>query len=477
MATISGCVRGLAALIAFAIAGCGAPAPSGMPGPPAPLASVVTMAITEDGLRHQLDDLGAVAGESVGFRALGSPGYDAAASLVAGKLASAGWTVSEDRFTAPGFTDDGGSSLVLAGRTFAAGEVRPLVYAPGGSVTGPVVAIDWDPGATGPGPLGCAAADYGSLPPGAIVLVRSSQCYRRVEVLAAQEAGAAAFVAVVMGVAPDSTLRPTLVSPDGLVIPAAAVSMNAARALADIAAAGGTARLETHAHTGPAETRTVIGELPGERSDTVVMLGAHLDSVVDGPGMNDDGSGVAALLEIARSLGGTRPHATIRLAFWAGEEEGLLGSAHYVEGLGGARLGEIVAYLNADMVGSPNGFVGVYDEQAAAPGSPAVRALLSAGLDRLGAMPVGLDIGGGSDHVPFRDAGVPTGGVVSGATERLTAGQAASFGGTAGVVADACYHQACDVIANVNLPLARLLVAGLADLAVRLATSPTLVSR
>ena len=369
-----------------ALVACGGPAPSVLP---APVASAVAGAITADGLRHQLEDLAATASASTAWRALGGPGYDAAANLVEGALRTSGWTVTEDGFTARAFTDEGGSSIVAGGRAFGSADVRPLIYAPAGSVEGPAVALDWDPSATGPGTKGCLATDYPSLPTHAIVLVRAGPCYRRAAVLAAQEAGAAGFIAVASGTAPGVVLRSTLISPDGLEIPAAAVSVETAGAIAAVAAAGGTVRLETRARTGPAVTRSILAELPGRTAGSVVMLGAHLDSVVDGPGMNDDGSGVAALLEIARALAGTRPGSTIRLAFWTGEEAGLTGSAHYVEGLGTQERAAIVAYLNVDMVGSPNGFVGVYDEPNGAPGSAAVRALLVAGLERLGATPVG----------------------------------------------------------------------------------------
>jgi Zn-dependent M28 family amino/carboxypeptidase len=463
----------LAVALLVALAACGGPAPSV---PRAPVAGAVAAAITEDGLRRRLEELAAVTGASTAWRALGGNGYDAAATLVSETLRRAGWTVAEDRFTANAFADDGGSSLIAAGRTFGSSDVRPLIYAPGGTAEGPAVALDWDPHATGPGTKGCAASDYGSLPAGAVVLVRSGPCYRRDEVLAAQAAGAAGFIAVAGGAAPGTILRSTLIAPAGLRIPAAAVSVETAGAVAAIAAAGGSVRLETHARTWPVETRSILAELPGRTADAVVMLGAHLDSVIDGPGTNDDGSGVAALLEIARALGGTRPEATIRLGFWTAEEEGLLGSAHYVEGLGPHERAAIVAYLNADMIGSPNGFAGVYEEPAGASGSAALRALAVSGLERLGATPVGIEVAG-SDHLPFQQAGIPTGGVFSGATERLDAAQAASFGGRPGDPADPCYHQACDGLENVNLPLARLLAAGLADLAVRIAENPVLVPR
>jgi len=113
----------------------------------------------------------------------------------------------------------------------------------------------------------------------------------------------------------------------------------------------------------------VVAELPGsdKAKGEMVMLGAHLDSVIDGPGINDDGSGVAALLEIARALGGTHPQATVRMAFWSGEELGLHGSFRYAAALSAEQARAILVYANVDMIASPNGFAGVYDE----PGAPA----------------------------------------------------------------------------------------------------------
>jgi Zn-dependent M28 family amino/carboxypeptidase len=469
----------LAVTAALCGAACGGPAPSPSAASvlPLPNAAKVTSAITEAGVRAQLDRLASASAGSDTFRAAGTPGYDAAVEIVRAQLSAAGWTVTEDRFTAPVFEDEGGSRLEVGRTTFDGAQVKPLIFGPSGEAEGPVVAIDWDPNATGPGTKGCVAADYGNLPPHAIVLVRSGPCYRRDEVLAAQTAGAAGFVAFIPGLPPGVVLRPTLIAPDGIAIPVASVSAQAAQMLADTAASGGTARLETHARTRLTETRSILAELPGETGDAVVMLGAHLDSVIDGPGINDDASGVAALLELASALAGTQARATIRLAFWTGEEEGLQGSAHYASALARPDAQAIVAYLNADMLGSANGFVGVYDEPTAPSGSAAVRALLMTGLQRLGAKPVGINLGGGSDHVPFQQVGIPTGGVFSGASEVLDQAQAATFGGKAGARADACYHRACDGTDNVNLPLARLLAAGLADLTVQLAITPTLIQR
>jgi acetylornithine deacetylase/succinyl-diaminopimelate desuccinylase-like protein len=438
-------------------------------------ATVPSRAITEAGLQARMDALADVS-MGTGFRAVGAPGFDAAADLVAADLRAAGWTVTEDRFTTASFADPGGSRLTVDGQSFGADDIRPLIFAPAGEVSGPVVAIDWDPKALEPTGLGCTPADYGTLPKGAIVLVRTAACLDREQVIAAQEAGAGAFVLGNPSAGSGDVLRSTLIFPDGLEIPAVAASRPVGEALAAVAAEGRTARLVTHAVTKPAATRSVIGELRGSQPDKVIMLGAHLDSVIDGPGVNDNGSGVAALLEIARALSGRHPRATVRLAFWSGEELGLHGSFRYVNGLSKQDRQAIVAYLNADMVASPNGFAGIYDESGAPAGSSSIRDLLTAAVTGTGATPVPVDVGGGSDHYAFGQAGIPTGGVFSGASEPVSATEAAASNATAGQPADPCYHRPCDDGSKVDLGLARSLVAALLAVTVQLSDDPTLLS-
>ena len=259
------------------------------------------------------------------------------------------------------------------------------------------------------------------------------------------------------GIPAGVSLRPTLVEPDGLTIPAAWAAPSVTDALTTAAEGGGTAHLVTTALVERAPTRSVIADLPGRRDGPVVMVGAHLDSVLDGPGINDDGSGVATLLEVARALGGRHPEATVRLAFWSGEEMGLHGSSRYAAALSREERESLLVYVNVDMVGSPNGFAGVYEEPDAPEGSSTSAELLRAAVQRAGATPVGVDLHGRSDHYGFADVGVPTAGLFSGALEPVTEDQAAASGATAGRPADPCYHQACDGVENVDLRLARVL--------------------
>jgi aminopeptidase S len=221
---------------------------------------------------------------------------------------------------------------------------------------------------------------------------------------------------------------------------------------------------------GVASTSLIV-ERVGEASRQVVMLGAHLDSVVAGPGINDNGSGVAALLVIAEGLAELpAPQRTIRIAFWGAEEGGPHGSAAYVATLEDVERTDLVAYLNFDMIGSPNAIRFVYDEAAAAaPGSDDLTALFGVYFDEMGLAWAPVDLEGDSDHGPFVDAGIPTGGLFSGGIEPVTDAQAATFGAIAGHPADPCSHRACDIIDNVDLATLEEMARAIAHVLVQLA--------
>ena len=179
-----------------------------------------------------------------------------------------------------------------------------------------------------------------------------------------------------------------------------------------------------------------------------------------GPGINDNGSGTSTILEIAeqlKALGYTKKlQRQVRFAFWGAEEPGLLGSQYYVDHLTEAQKAKIYANLNFDMVGSPNYVRFVYDgdgsasEPAGPPGSDAIEDIFTSYFDsqNLASEPTAFD--GRSDYGPFIAEGIPAGGLFSGAEGIKTAEEAAIYGGTAGEPYDACYHQACDTINNLN---------------------------
>ncbi|MGW1779027.1 M28 family metallopeptidase [Streptomyces sp. NPDC002143] len=191
----------------------------------------------------------------------------------------------------------------------------------------------------------------------------------------------------------------------------------------------------------------LIADWPGGDANQVVMAGSHLDSVTSGAGINDNGSGSAAVLETALAVArsGYAPTKHLRFAWWGAEELGLVGSRYYVNNLSSANRARISGYLNLDMVGSPNPGYFVYDD------APAIEQTFKDYFAGLG-IPTEIETEGDgrSDHAPFKNVGVPVGGLFSGADYIKTAAQAAKWGGTAGLAFDRCYHSSCDTTANIN---------------------------
>jgi aminopeptidase S len=184
------------------------------------------------------------------------------------------------------------------------------------------------------------------------------------------------------------------------------------------------------------------------------MAGGHLDSVSVGPGINDNGSGSAALLEVALTIAhdGTNTGKHLRFGWWGAEELGLVGSTHYVSRLSDAEQSKIDAYLNFDMVGSPNAGYFVYSGSGQPSGSPELENLLKDGFQAEGVETEPIDIGGRSDHAAFARAGVPIGGTFSGAEGTKSSSQANKWSGTAGQAFDRCYHRSCDTTNNITRP-------------------------
>jgi aminopeptidase S len=191
----------------------------------------------------------------------------------------------------------------------------------------------------------------------------------------------------------------------------------------------------------------LIADWPGGDTSQVVMAGSHLDSVSSGPGINDNGSGSAAVLETALAVSRAqyKPTKHLRFAWWGAEELGLVGSRTYVNRLATGDRSRISAYLNFDMIGSPNPGYFVYDDD------PAIEKTFKAYFSGLG-VPTEIETEGDgrSDHAPFKSAGVSVGGLFTGASRAKTAAQAAKWGGTAGQAFDRCYHSSCDTTANIN---------------------------
>ncbi|CAM04447.1 M28 family metallopeptidase [Saccharopolyspora erythraea] len=208
------------------------------------------------------------------------------------------------------------------------------------------------------------------------------------------------------------------------------------------------------------KTYNLLAETPGGDANNVVMVGAHLDSVSEGPGINDNGTGSAAILQAALDFAGSgaQPKNKLRFAFWGAEEEGLVGSSHYVRTLPEQDRGKIAMYLNFDMVGSPNAGYFTYDgddsdNEGAGPGpegSAQIEKALNDSFGGAGVATEGTDFDGRSDYGPFIEVGIPAGGTFTGAEGTKTQEQADKWGGQAGQAYDPCYHSSCDTVDNVN---------------------------
>jgi Zn-dependent M28 family amino/carboxypeptidase len=329
--------------------------------------------------------------------------------------------------------------------------VTALGYSPAtppGGVTAPLAVLAQD------GTSGCEPADFATVPAGAVVLIRRGTCPFGAK---ATNAAAAHAAAALVANNVDGPLNQATLGDVTGAVPTAGLSRADGDALAG--RPGIAVNLVLAATTEDRRSRNVVAQTTTGNPDHVVMAGAHLDSVPAGPGINDNGSGTAALLETAVHLGSAPPVANaVRFAFWGAEEEGLVGSTHYVAGLSDADRKKIALYLNLDMVGSPNAVYLVYDGDnsdnvGAGPGpdgSAAVERVLLEQLATLGITGEGTDFDGRSDYGPFIAAGVPAGGLFTGAEEPKTPEQAQRWGGTAGQPDDHCYHQACDRIDNID---------------------------
>jgi Iap family predicted aminopeptidase len=360
------------------------------------------------GLLEHLRALQRIADANGGNRAAGTPGDEASVEYVAERLREAGWRVRLEPVSFPYFDERSPPHLesLREGEEF-----RTLSYSGSGRVEGPVRRVG----------LGCRRADFMGLEDGEVALAARGECFFRVKARNAESAGAAALL-VVDGES-DEPPSATLGSP-GIRIPVVAVRAAAGRAL------GARVEVAVDAVSERRRTTNVIAETAeGPPSGPVVMAGGHLDSVPAGPGINDNGSGVAALLELADALGGRAPGARVRLAFWGAEELGLIGSRRYVGRLDGEARERIVAYLNLDMVGSPEPARGVYSDA-----DPGIERLLRR---LVGPRAEEESAGNASDHTPFDRAGIPMGGLFTGA----------------GRPHDLCYHRACDDLDNVDTPV------------------------
>ena len=419
-----------------------------------------------------------IADENGGTRAAGTPGYTASRDYVAKKLRKAGYRVRLQPFEFGFYRENSTALMERIAPTRAVytptppdnstlGDFATMTYSGSGEVTAPVHAVDLvlPPSADRPSTSGCELTDFAGFPRGGIALIQRGTCGFALKVSNAQASGAAAVIVFNEGT-PDHTelLRGSLGGP-GVTIPVVGTTYALGAALAGTR--GAVIHLRTDTTSETRVTHNVIADSRWGERTKVVMAGAHLDSVLAGPGINDNGSGSAALLAAAESLGRIRTRNHLRLVWWGAEELGLIGSRHYMDELSPRERGRIRLYLNFDMVASSNGVMMVYDGVTSTagevpPGSAEIEGLFRAFLDARRQPYWSADLSGRSDYAPFMEAGVPVGGLFTGAGEKKTEEEANRYGGLAGRPYDPCYHRNCDTIANIDRRLLTIATKGIA---------------
>ncbi len=413
-----------------------------------------------DGVLEHEEALQAIADANDGNRSAGTSGYTESVDYVVETLQAAGWNVELDEFDFTYVPPPELEQLTPVQAEYESGIFTGTGY---GEVVGQVIPVDIVTAPPrDPVTSGCEASDFAGLNfSGAtdIALIQRGTCEFGVKARNAQDAGAEAVIIFNQGNTPlrEGLVTGTLfgVNTEPLDIPVVGASFADGVALS---AAGSTARILVDAPESRPQVN-VIAELPGRNAGNVVMAGAHLDSVQAGPGINDNGSGSSALLEIAQQMSKLKPENTLRFAWWGAEESGLLGSAAYVDGLDQAGLDEIALYLNFDMVASPNYIFMVYDgDESGFPapvtvpeGSVQIEDLFESYYTWAGLPYDDAEFSGRSDYEAFILNGIPAGGLFTGAEVVKTDEQAAIWGGVAGAQYDPCYHLACDDIDNLAL--------------------------
>jgi hypothetical protein len=433
-------------------------------------------AVTVAGIMEHESALQAIGDAEGGNRLSGTPGFDDSVGYVVDRTEAASYDVTTQEFTydltfladfeAPVLSVVGGPEFIggIAGATLGGDFGSMFKSTPYGTdITAPVWAIDL---VLPPGPVpnsstsGCEATDYTGVPAGAVIIVQRGTCTFAQKFTLADASPAGAMVFINEG-QPGRT-EPLWFNFDGLDIPTFAATIETGTMLSNGVLSGNTgltARFKIDWRPGTYDTDNVIAETKAGDPNNVIVVGAHLDSVGTGPGINDNGSGSSVILEIAEQMTKVKPRNKVRFIWFGAEESGLLGSEAYVAGLSEEERSRIAAMLNFDMVGSPNFVRFVYDgdlsdspppPDGAPEGSAQIEDLF---LDYfagqgLATEPTAFD--GRSDYGPFIAVGIPAGGLFTGAEGIKTAAQAAIFGGVAGEQYDPCYHLSCDTTNNLS---------------------------
>ncbi|WP_028848360.1 MULTISPECIES: M28 family metallopeptidase [Thermocrispum] len=426
----------------------GAPGAGAAPKADQNLPKKLVKAVNPDKVQKHLIAFQRYADQNDGNRAAGTEGHNKSAEYVASKLEAAGFDVTRQEFEFV-YDETVTETLTVGGEDIPVIRMAYSANSPEGGVTAPLIAIPEDE------TPGCEVSDYSADVEGKIAVIQRGACTFAEKQTAAAEAGA---VGAIIYNNVDGALNGTLGDPEVGAIPTGGVTQEDGAKL--VAAAGQEATLDLQGITEQRTTKNIIAETKTGRHDNVVMAGAHLDGVPDGPGINDNGSGSAALLTTALELGATpKVNNAVRFAWWSAEELGLVGSEYYVSQLSESEQFDIALYLNFDMIGSPNAAYFVYDgddsDGVGAPEGPYGSADIEKTFvdfikKQYKITTQGTDFDGRSDYGPFIEVGIPSGGLFTGAEGIKTEEQAKLWGGKAGVAYDPCYHAKCDNLGNLD---------------------------
>ena len=432
-------------------------------------------AVTLAAVRAHQAQFQAFADRSGGTREASTPGYKLSADYVASRMAAAGYQVTRQAFDY-NFFEEVAAPIVVGTSpgfpfTYTDGvNISTMDYSGSGTVSGVVQGVAdnivplpvGQPDSTSN--AGCEDADFVAFT-GDIALIQRGTCFFHEKIANAVEAGADAVIVFNEGNSDERVGIDFGQATFPQDVPVIEMSAPAGAALVEHieaeAAAGRqvTLTVTTDTVSEVRQSENVIAQTATGRTDRVVVSGAHLDSVIEGPGINDNGSGSGAQLEVALQMArlGIRPVNQVRFIWFGAEESGLVGSAYYVSQLTKRQTKDIAVMLNFDMVGSPNPGWFVYDGDASdtastgSTGSGVVEDVFVDFFDSINRPTEPTAFDGRSDYDAFVAVGIPAGGLFTGAEDIKTAEQAAKWGGTAGVAFDPCYHAACDTYANVNL--------------------------
>ena len=418
--------------------------------------------VTLNGVLEHQQALQDIADDNGGTRASGTEGYDESLDYVEQRMQRAGYRTSRQPFSFHAFEEIGDSEMQQTmpnAVTYVEGtDFGATPQSEPGDVTAPVRAVDVQLGLGNTSTSGCEATDFAAFPAGSIALIQRGTCTFADKGNNAAAAGAAGILFFNQGntTAPDRNGIPAVTLGDGYTGDIPALNLTYTLGVELVGTPNLVMRLFANVSREIVTTENLIAESRGGNANNVVMAGAHLDSVPAGPGINDNGSGSSALLEVAEAMAKTRTPNKMRFAWWGAEEASLVGSNFYVAALDEPALADLELYLNFDMIGSPNYGIFILDGDGSAfglvgpDGSDDIEALFEGFYaDRdVPSEPKAFD--GRSDYSAFILNDVPAGGLFTGAEVIKTPAQVVKWGGTAGIAFDPCYHAVCDTMANLS---------------------------